>query len=116
MPQVQTAELALQKDAAANQAGTLSDALLIKAIRERHLPAYRAVRDSLTALPSRPAALLTQSTPLNDIRAITEMLIKMMELEVRKADSPADSEIIDKRLADLKKELSSASERLKIKR
>lgn len=116
MPQLQTAEVALQKDAAANQAGTLSDELLIKAIRERHLPAYRAVRESLTSLPPRPAALLSQSTPLNDIRAITEILIEMMELEVRKADSPVDSEMIDKRLAELKKELSSASERLKIKR
>jgi hypothetical protein len=65
---------------------------------------------------SRPSALLTDGTPLNDIKAITEVLIEMMELEVRKVDSPADSEIIDKRLADLKKELSSASERLKIKR
>ena len=115
MPQLQTAEVALQKDAAANQAGTLSDALLIKAIRERHLPAYRAVRESLTSLPPRPGALHSQSTPLNHIRAITEILIEMMELEVRKADSPADSEMIDKRLAELKKELSSASERLKIR-
>jgi len=107
---LQQANLALQKDAKANESGQMSDALMIEALRERHLPAIRKVRDALASL-SLPGADPRFSL-LSDFQQLSALMVEVMELEVRKAEGDATPELAA-RIRTRSEEMKKVSERMK---
>ncbi|MEJ8855943.1 rhomboid family intramembrane serine protease [Variovorax robiniae] len=107
---LQQANLALQKDAKANQGGQMSDALMIAALRDRHIPAIRTVRDALASL-SLPASD-PRFALLSDFQQLSALMVEVMELEVRKGEGDATPELAA-RIRTRSEEMKKVSERMK---
>jgi rhomboid protease GluP len=110
LPQLQAAELGLQKDAAEHKAGRMTDAQMLEAIEKRHLPAYRAVGDALGRLELSPGA--PGQDALFDLREQNRLMADIMELEVRQAKDGADVEEIQRKLVRKSDELKAVSQRM----
>lgn len=74
--QLQAAEVALQADARAREAGDLSPAQFLSALERRHIPAYRALLGLLAQVDGSQA-----SSGLADVRAMGETVLALMLLE-----------------------------------
>ena len=107
---LQQVERAVQQDAKANKSGQMPDVLMIKALRERHLPAIRKVRDSLAPL-SLPATD-PGAAALSDFQQLTTLMVEIVEMEVGKAEGRETADV-DARIQARGAELKKVSERLK---
>lgn len=107
LPAFQKAEQALQDDARAQRAGSLSQAQLIDALERRHIPAYRAVGDLLARVPSG-----VRSQRLDDLRILQSGVLELMALEVGQARGTVDAAQAQARVAGLSSSLQAVSQRL----
>jgi len=107
LPRFQAAEGALQQDAKAQKEGRLSEAQLIDAMEQRHIPAYRAVGEALAQL--QPA---TPSPQVDDLRALQSGVLELMTLEVGKARGTVDAAQADQRLAVVSRQLAAVGQRM----
>lgn len=103
LPQMQAAEQALEKDAQASKDGQMTEAQLVEAMAQRHIPAYRAVGEALAPL-SLPATDPMQPW-LADLKQTNLVFTEMMQLQVLKAQGAPDPEAIDRQVAGLMAEL-----------
>jgi rhomboid protease GluP len=107
LPQFQAAEAALQKDAKAQQVGQMSEAQLVDAMEQRHIPAYRAVGDALQRLGPTPS--LPQ---VEDLRLLQSEVLELMTLEVGKARGTIDADQADARVKVVMASLQGAKTRI----
>lgn len=109
VPRGQAVHAALQKDANAAKAGTMSPEQLVQAVEAVHLPALRRLHAELAAVPR------AQGSPLNevavDMQQMTAAVAEGLELEVRAARGQGRSED-QARGETLKREIQLASRRL----
>ncbi|MDO9436258.1 rhomboid family intramembrane serine protease [Hydrogenophaga sp.] len=108
LPRLRAAEDAFQADATAHREGRLSEAQLVDAMEQRHIPAYRDIVQAIKALA--PDASMSR---LRDIGELYTALLEVMTLEVRKYRGTADPSQVDARQAVLSKQLQEISARLK---
>ena len=108
LPRLRAAEDAFQADATAHREGRLSEAQLVDAMEQRHIPAYRDIVQAIKTLA--PDASMSR---LRDIGELYAALLEVMTLEVRKYRGTADPSQVDARQAVLSKQLQEISERLK---
>jgi rhomboid protease GluP len=108
LPRFQAAESALQQDARAQQEGRLSPAQLVEAMERTHIPAYRAVGESMARL--KPA---TPSPQLDDLRGLQSGVLELMSLEVGKARGTLDPTQADRRAEAVSARLAEVSQRMR---
>lgn len=109
-PGIQAAESALQSDLRALKDGKLTQDDFMRAVRARHLPAYRAASQGLERLKLPPGDPRAQR--LDDIRQQSQLVAEMMEIELRQADGdPAASDA--ERMQAISARLQAIQQRLK---
>lgn len=96
LPELRAAEQALHEDAKAQKDGRLTGERLIDALEQRHIPAYRAVGQTLRGL--RPEPPIPQ---LDNLRERQGAVLEMMELEVGRARGTVDPQHVRERVAAL---------------
>lgn len=112
LPDLQAAEKALQADLAARREGRLSEAALVDAMEQRHIPAYRVVDQAFKRIKPPPVA----DSMLADVAEFHAAMLEVMTLEVGKfrgaqAVAPADA-----RMAVLADRIKTLGERLRSRR
>jgi rhomboid protease GluP len=111
LPRLQAAMQALADDANAQKQGRLTEAQVDEAIRSRHLPAAREVDQALSGLqlpPGDPAAGV-----LADFRVVSANAVRVLELQLQRAQPGSDAAAIDGQMAQLSEEAAAASERIR---
>lgn len=108
LPRMRAAEEAFQKDAKAQQAGNMTDAQLIDAMEQRHMPAYREVARLLGAAKADAALPM-----LDDLRERYATVLEVMALEVDKHRGTVDAAQASARQAALSTRLTQINARLK---
>ncbi len=108
LPAFQQAEQALQADAKAQQEGRMTQAQLVDAPEQRHMPAYRAVGEALTRVPAE-----VRSPRLDDLRGLQSGMLELMTLEVGQARGTLDATQAEARAAQVTQALRAVSERMK---
>jgi len=107
LPRISAAESALQQDAKAVQAGRMSEAQLLEAMTQRHIPAYRDIHRTLLAIG--PAGSLPG---LGDLQTLYALTVELMTLEVDKHQGRIDAAQADGRMATLRTQLEAVRARL----
>lgn len=108
LPALRQAETRLQADAQRLQQGKLEPQAFIQAMERDHLPAWRALSRAIA--PLHLPATDGQAVQLRDLRRQTDLVIQMMELEVRRerqGPQPGDED----RMRALTDELRALSQR-----
>lgn len=108
LPRLRAAEDAFQADVKAQREGRMSEAQLVDAMEQRHIPAYREVVQAVNDL--KPDASMTR---LRDIGELYTALLEVMTLEVDKYRGKVAVPQASARQAVLSKQLQQISERLK---
>ncbi|WP_137917376.1 rhomboid family intramembrane serine protease [Hydrogenophaga sp. 2FB] len=108
LPRMRAAEEAFQKDVKAQQAGSMTDAQLIDAMEQRHMPAYREVTRLLGASKTDAATPM-----LDDLRELYATVLEVMTLEVGKHRGTVDVAQASARQAALSTRLKQINARLK---
>lgn len=107
LPAYQAAERALQADALAQREGRLSQEQLLAALEQRHIPAYRALRDDLI----RDTAGV-RSQRIDDLRGLQLGVLELMTLEVGQARGTVDAAQAQMRGAQVSAELAQITQRM----
>jgi rhomboid protease GluP len=107
LPKFQAAEAALQQDARAHQEGRLSEEQLLRAMEQRHIPAYRAVGDAMQRIAPTPS--LPQ---VEDLRQLQSDVQELMVLEVGKGRGTVNPEEADARIKRVMASLEAAKRRI----
>lgn len=110
LPRMKSVEAALQKDARDHKEGRLSEAQLIDAMEQRHIPAYRAIHQELTELGPLPHVPAWE-----DIRELHGIVLEVMTLEVGKHRGTVDIAQTNGRLKLLSDRMVSVGARLRAK-
>lgn len=108
LPRMRAAEDAFQTDVKAQQSGRMSDAQLIDAMEQRHIPAYREVVRLLTDAKADGTLPM-----LDDLRELYAIVLEVMTLEVGKHRGTADVARANARQAALSMQLQQVNARLK---
>lgn len=101
LPGLRAAEQALHDDAKAQKEGRLTGEQFIGALEQRHIPAYRAVGQTLRSLHPEPAI-----PQLDNLRERQGAVLEMMELEVGRVRGTVDPLQARERLAALTRRLN----------
>ena len=101
LPGLRAAEQALHEDAKAQKEGRLTGEQFIDALEQRHIPAYRAVGQTLRGLQPEPPI-----PPLDNLRERQGAVLEMMELEVGRARGTVDPQHVRERVAALNRRLT----------
>lgn len=96
LPELRAAEQALHDDAKGQKDGRLSGEQFIDALEQRHIPAYRALGQTLRSLRPEPPIPL-----LDNLRDRQGAVLEMMELEVGRARGTVDPLRARERMAAL---------------
>jgi len=107
LPAYQAAERALQSDAKAQRDGQLSREQLLVAMEQRHIPAFRALGDSLARLPADAGM-----TRLADLRRLQAGVLELMTLEVGIARGTLDAAQGAERAQAVSADLTAVTRRL----
>lgn len=101
LPAMRAAEQALHEDAKGQKEGRLTGDQFIVALEQRHIPAYRAVGQTLQGLRPEPPI-----PPLDNLRERQGAVLEMMELEVGRARGTVDPQHVRERVAALNRRLN----------
>lgn len=108
LPMFEQAEAALQADARAQQEGRLTQADLVDAMAQRHIPAYRAVGEALDRVPAS-----VRSSRLDDLRGLQSGVLELMTLEVGQARGTIGATEAEARAAQVTQRLQAVTQRLR---
>lgn len=106
LPRLKAAEAALQQDARERKQGRLSEAQLLEAMAQRHIPAYRAIDEELAELGP-----LLQAPVMADVRELHGLVLEVMTLEVGKHRGTVDVPQANARLKQLSDRMVSVGDR-----
>lgn len=109
LPAFHQAEEALQADARAEQEGRISPEQLVEALEQRHIPAYRALGESLAQVPSPQ-----QTGRVRDLLGLQAGVLELMTLEVGRARGTVDAAQAEARIQVISAELAQLNQRLRV--